>query len=183
MAAPAPFTDQPGSCFTCLMANKDSTQDLPYGDPRWFTDGDRALFLHELQHNGGDVKAALDAVNISPLVALRAYKSDPKFKAEWDESVEAASMLLEHHAIKRSTQGNQRTALNDKGEEVEITDKPSDKLLVTLLKARKPDVYSEKVRLADANGQPLQTRDGLIEAILLLAQGKGKSDDKETTGD
>lgn len=148
----------------------------PQGDPRWFSEGDRALFLHELQHNGGDVKEALDAVRVSPLVALRAYKSDPAFKAQWDEAIEAANFVLEHHAVKRATKGNVRTTIDNQGNQIEVEDRPSDKMLTTLLKARNPSVYSEKMQITGADGGPVQVRDALIGSILELMAKKGDKD-------
>lgn len=140
------------------------------------------LFLHRLMNNGGDVKDALDDVSVTPVVALRAYKSDPKFKAAWDEAMEAATTLIEHTAIRRAGY-TKRKVLDMNGNEVEVEDKPSDKMVQTMLKARKPDVYSDKIRVTGGDGGPLQVRDQLIEQILALAgKATGVKDEPESKG-
>jgi len=174
------FTGRGWRALLAGMAKTKLPVQPPYGDPAWFTEDLRVLFLHEIQNNGGNVKEALNTVQVSPLVALRAYKADPKFKAEWDESLEAATMVLESHAVKRATTGATRQVLDNQGNLVDIEDRPSDKLLETMLKARKPDLYSDKVRVTGADGGPVQVRDALIEKILDMAASRGKKTDGES---
>lgn len=138
--------------------------------PDDFGPAQRVLFIDRLSRTG-DVKEALDNVSVSPLAALRAYKDDPAFKAQWDEAMEAATLLLEAHAIKRGTKGHERKTLDNAGNLVTVESPPSDKLLIAALKARKPDMYSDKVRVTGADGGPLEVRDRLIESILLMSQG------------
>lgn len=144
--------------------------DSYFGSPDDFTEAQRVLFLYRLSTNGGDVKEALDDVSVSPVVAMRAYKASPEFKAAWDEAIEASNLVLESTALRRASY-TKRTVQSPTGEVIEVEDKPSDKMVTTLLKARKPEVYSDKLRLADADGGSLVgRRDALIEEILGLAK-------------
>jgi hypothetical protein len=141
-----------------------------FGSPDDFSEAQRVLFLYRLAHNGGDVKEALDDVQVSPVVAMRAYKASPEFKAAWDEAIEASNLVLESTALRRASY-TKRMVTDQSGNQVEVEDKPSDKMVTTLLKARKPEVYSDKIRLADADGGSLVgRRDALIEEILAMAK-------------
>lgn len=150
-----------------------------FGSPDEFDDARRVLFLHNLVRWGGDVKKSLDDVSVDPVVALRAYKADPVFKAAWDEAIEASNILIEHTAIRRAGYTT-RTVMDPNGNPVEVEDKPSDKLVQVMLKARKPEVYSERIQVTGKDGGPLQVRDQLIEQILELARAGVK--DAETKG-
>lgn len=142
------------------------------------------LFLYQLANNGGDVKEALDDVQVSPVVALRAYKASPEFKQAWDEALEASNLVLESTGLRRASYTT-RKVMDQNGNQVDVEDKPSDKMVLALLKARKPEVYSDKLRLADADGGSLVgRRDALIEEILAMAKAGvvvltgGKKDEK-----
>lgn len=147
-----------------------------FGTPADFSDAQRVLFLHSLSTNGGDVKAALDDVSVSLVIAHRAYNADPLFKAAWDEVMEASTWMLEHTALRRASYTT-RKAMDQQGNLVDVEDKPSDRMVQTLLKARRPEVYSERMQVTGKDGGPLQVRDQLIESILALA-GKSKGEDE-----
>jgi len=144
--------------------------DAYFGGPEEFSGAQRVLFLYRLSINGGDVKDALDDVGVSPVVAMRAYKAAPEFKAAWDEAVEASNLVLESTALRRASYTRRKT-VDQNGNEIEVEDRPSDRMVLGLLKARKPDVYSDRLRLADADGNSLNgRRDALIEEILGIAK-------------
>lgn len=147
-----------------------------FSDHSEFTGAQRILFLHRLVTNGGDIKEALDDVSVNPVVALRAYRADQQFKEAWDEAMEAATLLVEHTALRRASY-TKRKVMNQAGEEVEVEDKPSDRMVQTILKARKPEVYSDKLQVTGKDGGPVQVRDALIEQILtMLAAKEGNKD-------
>jgi len=165
-----PFAGRPGCVMLPGMPGPDATVIDYFADAAEFTEAQRILFLHRLVNNGGDIKDALDDVSVSPVVALRAYNASPQFKAAWDEAMNAATVLIEHTALRRASY-TKRKVLDQSGVEVEIEDKPADRMVQMMLKARKPDVYSDKLQVTGKDGGPLQVRDALIEQILALVAG------------
>ena len=80
-------------------------------------------FLSKMR-NSGNIRASCEAAHISRATAYRWRAQWSTFAAEWDEAKDDAVDWLDLEAWKRATQGQ------------------SDRLLMFLLKAHKPSVYS-----------------------------------------
>ena len=80
-------------------------------------------FLAKMR-NSGNIRASCEAAHISRATAYRWRSQWSTFAAEWDEAKDDAVDWLDLEAWKRATQG------------------ASDRLLMFLLKAHKPEVYS-----------------------------------------
>lgn len=77
----------------------------------------------------GNIRAACQQAGIARSTAYEARTSDPTFRREWDEAIEDAVDLLEIAARNRAISGG------------------SDRLMELLLKAHRPDVYGDRLRI------------------------------------
>ncbi|MDA1095621.1 MAG: hypothetical protein O3A25_20540 [Acidobacteria bacterium] len=91
--------------------------------------------------NSGNVRASCDAAGITRSVAYKSRNRHPAFAAQWDEALQDAIDTLEAVAWQRA-----RTGL-------------SDQVLLMLLRAHRPDLYSERLRIQ-------VTREQDIEALM-----------------
>lgn len=84
--------------------------------------------------------------------------ADPDFKVAFDEALVASTELLETEAYRRAHDGVLKPVFQG-GERVGSIREFSDTLLIFLLKARRPDVYRERVdlrqQLTGPDGGPL----------------------------
>jgi hypothetical protein len=85
----------------------------------------KKAYLEALQ-NSANVRAACQAASVSRASAYEAYHKDAKFAAQWDEALEGACDILEARAWERS--------------------KTSDAVLMFLLRAHRPQKYTEKIK-------------------------------------
>jgi len=107
-----------------------------------------------------DKRAFIDELNRLPSVAGAAKKSgftvrswyclrarDKSFAAEWDAAIEAGIPALEHAAMVRAFHGVERPIFQN-GQRVGSELVMSDRLAEVLLRAHKPERYSEKLMVA-----------------------------------
>lgn len=92
-------------------------------------EGWKRRFL-EVFEDSGLVTSACKASGISRAQAYRQRKADAVFAGAWAEIEEATVEKLEHVAYERATEG-------------------SDRLVEFLLKAKRPDVYRERLSIED----------------------------------
>lgn len=108
-----------------------------------------------------NVAAACRVVGISRQLAYVRRAEDPEFRDSWVEAVDVSIDLMEQIAHRRATTGEARTVvstrrrreLNAEGVLVVVAEETtetvethvSDSLLVTMLKAHRPDRYRERV--------------------------------------
>jgi hypothetical protein len=150
----------------------------PLGDPRWFTAADRLKFLDELAKNGGDAVNALltAAPNVSVLTLHNTLKRDKDFAALYEDSLEASTMVLRSAAVDRGVRGTPvvKYGKDENGNEVVEAKSfdPSDKLLEAELKARRPDLYSDKqrVEVTGKDGGAIAVKSALVTDILGLLE-------------
>jgi hypothetical protein len=82
-------------------------------------------FLEALR-NSANVRVACEKASIGRAAAYKAYHNNPAFAAQWDEALESACDILEARAWERS--------------------KTSDAVLMFLLRAHRPQKYTEKIK-------------------------------------
>jgi hypothetical protein len=103
------------------------------------------IFLRVLAETA-NLKLAANAAGYKNTAAInKARRSDEAFDAAVVEAAEAAADMLEAEAVRRATQGVKRNVYF-KGEIIDEEVIYSDSLLALLLKAAKPEKYSERVR-------------------------------------
>lgn len=103
----------------------------------------RAEFLRLLA-NGHTVKHAAAAVGLARGTFYKLRDRDEGFKAEWNEAQEAGTQTLEQEARRRAVEGVKRPVYQH-GALVGHVREYSDTLLIFLLKARRPEVYRERM--------------------------------------
>ena len=99
------------------------------------------MFLDRLR-NCGNVRLSCKAAGVPRRTAYNWRTKWTTFKTEWDEALEDACDMLEAEAWRRATDGQ------------------SDRLLMFLLKAHRPDKFKERAALehTGADGEPLVLR-------------------------
>ena len=102
----------------------------------------KAKFLKELAR-GGLVLAACDVAGVSKSTVYELRKSDAEFAAAWDDALERSADVLEAEARRRAVEGVVKPIYWN-GELIGTERVYSDQLLVTLLRGRRPEVFSER---------------------------------------
>jgi hypothetical protein len=105
----------------------------------------QAKFIQVFKQTG-IVRAAAEAAGIDRQRVYEYRDKHPKFAAEWAKAIDESTELLELHAIKRATLGEDEPIwMNSKqGPQLVGTKKvKSDRLLEFILRARKPHLYRE----------------------------------------
>ena len=133
--------------------------EMPRGFPddgHRLTDDARAAFLRVLRESC-NVSAAAREVGFARRSLYTLRERDEEFAAQWDEAVEEATDTLEREARRRAVEGTDRP-IYQRGELVGYEKQYSDTLMCLLLKAHRPQKFSEKhaVELTGASGGPVQ---------------------------
>lgn len=127
----------------------------------------------------GMVRKACDAVGISMQTAFRWRKDIPQFADMWDEASNVGTTLAEDEAWRRAVDGVDKPVYY-KGERIDTIKEHSDTLLVTILRARKPDVYRDNSRLELAGKLELSSMtDDDLRAELAALTHPDKRDDHD----
>lgn len=116
----------------------------------------KAAFLKELARRA-NVSAAAKKAKVARSTAYDWYRDDPEFAAAWDQAIEVAVDSLEHEAWRRAATGTLEPVFQ-KGEKVGAIRRYSDTLMVTLLKAHRPEKFKDRSQneLTGPGGAPLQ---------------------------
>src|SRR5690606_10953200 len=104
----------------------------------------KSRFLAELARMA-NVSAAAKKAGVPRSTAYDWYKADEAFAAGWDDAVEVAVDSLEKEAWRRARDGVLKPVYQ-KGEKVGQVREYSDQLMVTLLKAHRPEKYRERTQ-------------------------------------
>jgi hypothetical protein len=114
-----------------------------------FTKDRRVAFLRALA-DSGIVTIAAKIAGITRARVYQVRKEDPDFAAAWDEAEEQAADALEAEAWRRAVDGVPEPLVSagkivrdDDGQPIAIR-RYSDTLLVTLLKARRPERFKDR---------------------------------------
>lgn len=112
---------------------------------RQLTPEKRAKFFKALAKKG-NVSYACRSAKVSRFTVYQHRKEDPQFAAEWEEALELAIEALELEARRRAEEGT-RKPIYYKGGQVGYVREYSDTLLIFLLKAHRPAVYRENLKI------------------------------------
>jgi hypothetical protein len=117
---------------------------------------------------GGIVLRAAQETGVSRRTIYWWLADDPVFKAKFDLAIEDAADLLEAEARRRAEFGWEEPVYQG-GQQVGVVRKYSDALMITLLKAMKPDVYKDRVE-ADVISKATATIDPRSSSDAELAE-------------
>ena len=114
-----------------------------------FTPAKRRKFIRTLAATANVTRSAA-AVGVSRRHVYDVRAADPEFKRQWDDAINSGIDDLEGEAFRRARDGVPeplvsmgKVVRDDDGKPMMIR-KYSDTLMVTLLKAHRPDKYREK---------------------------------------
>lgn len=129
-----------------------------------------AAFLEAIAQGFSVTKACI----ISGLPRRTAYnhrKNVPVFAELWDDAIEAGTDRVEDEALRRAVEGTHDPVFYQ-GEQVGTITRYSDGLLVTLLKARRPEKYKDRQVHEHAGAVNIEgLRDSLESKFDRLAAG------------
>jgi hypothetical protein len=100
----------------------------------------------------GNVGLACRSVSIARKTAYAHREMFPDFAEKWDEAKESHTDDLEEMAARRALIAG------------------SDRMLIFLLRSRRPEIYREAVELTGRDGAPLQSSPGVV--IILPSNGR-----------
>ena len=101
------------------------------------------------------MSASAEAAGTSRRNAYKARYSSEAFAAKWDEAIASATDKLELEARRRAYSGVDEPVYY-KGQLIDTIKKYSDNLLITLLKAHRPEKFRERFEHTGADGGPLR---------------------------
>lgn len=136
-------------------------------------------FLQKLQSSAGNVSKAAKAAGISRASAYDHKGSDADFSQAWDNVIDYVVDTMEDELYRRSTKGTLEPIFY-KGEMVAKVRKFSDRLLEFGLKAKRPDIYRERL---DVNTNVTGSLDVNIEAAINDIYGIEDEQKPSSTGD
>ena len=125
---------------------------------RRFSIPKKKRFIEALARGGNVVQAAA-TVGVSHAHVYWVRKRDPAFAEQWEEALDMAMDGVESEMRRRAVDGWEEPVFY-RGEQVGAVRRYSDSLLVTLLKAHRPEKYRENYRVEQ---QP--SGNHLIEAL------------------
>lgn len=147
-------------------------------------------FLGELR-KGLTVSGAAKVIKVVRQTCYEHRANSPEFATAWDEAIEEGTDYLEDEARRRAAKGTLKPVFY-KGEKCGTIREYSDTLLIFLLKARRPEKFSERIRQEHSgpDGGPIpvedvstltdEQRSQRITALLELARARR---DQQTAGD
>ncbi|HXH11169.1 MAG TPA: terminase [Alphaproteobacteria bacterium] len=103
------------------------------------------VFLAHLRQTANVTEAA-QMINMARRSLYDARERDPEFAKQWDDAVEEATDALEREARRRAVEGWDEPVFY-KGQLQGYIRRYSDRMLELLLRAHRPDKFSERVNL------------------------------------
>lgn len=103
-------------------------------------------FFKRLRLNFGNVSRAAELAGFSRFTAYEHKKADPEFSARWDAIIEGLADDAEKELHRRAVKGVMEPKFY-KGKKVANVRKFSDQLLMFMLKAKRPDIYRERMQM------------------------------------
>jgi hypothetical protein len=126
-----------------LLDMPEGTQGTPKGNR--VPEGWRKVFLKSLARTGS-VKASAKFAGVGRRFAYKHKAGDAKFSAAWDNAIESAIDLMEAEARRRAMKGMLKPGFY-KGEKCGSVREYSDRLLMFLLKAYRPERFRDNFNL------------------------------------
>ncbi|HMB75485.1 MAG TPA: hypothetical protein VKN76_03740 [Kiloniellaceae bacterium] len=114
----------------------------------------RARFLEVLSEHAIVGRAAA-AAGASRSAFYRWRREDPDFAADWDEAVDLGISALEDEALRRALEGEETPVFHG-GKQIGVTRKLSERLLIFMLKARRPEIYGDRATAPAAERRAAQ---------------------------
>lgn len=118
----------------------------------------------------GTLSAAAKAVNIDRKSHYLWLETDEEYAERWEDAQEQYTEKLEREAGRRAVEG-QDVGVYFQGQKVGVEKRPSDILLMFLLKARKP-IYRDRTEITGANGGPLTVQAMRPDALSRLTDAQ-----------
>jgi hypothetical protein len=144
-------------------------------------------FLETLRR-GGHVTRAANVAGVTRQAAYKARQQDEQFAAAWADAIEESIETLERVAVRRATVGEERPVFY-RGKIVGKVRHVSDTLLIFLLKAKRPTVYRDNVKVDhEQTGDVPLTQNVVVELVpedevraevaRILAEANGYGDEE-----
>ncbi len=143
------------------------------------TDHDTNIFLAELAQSG-NVSASARRAGIARGRLYKLKASDKKFAEAWAMAIEEAADLLASEAMRRAIEGFEEVKYF-KGEPVGTVRKYSDQLLMFLLKAYRPGMFSQHADNAATTSMEKNTHHHATSSLLKKMETLIKEDDTDGT--
>lgn len=123
-------------------------------------------FLNALM-DGASVSDAARKAGVGRQTVYDWRKADPDFALAWNQAVDIGTDALEDEAQRRGKDGVEEPVYQG-GKQVGVVRKYSDTLLIFLLKARRPNIYRERVsaEIGGPDGKPLPAVNAGVTLVL-----------------
>lgn len=118
----------------------------PEGPQRGLDEASLKNFLHYLAFSGS-VTYASGRAGIERRTLYRRKADDEAFAAQWEEALQLGIDRLQDDAMRRALHGTERAVFRN-GQRVGSVQQYDNRLLQFLLKAHRPEVYSERGKSA-----------------------------------
>lgn len=105
-----------------------------------------AEFLAEIRETGGNITKAAERIGVGRQTVYDWKAAHADFSAQWDEALTSSIEDLEQEAKRRAFSGTDEPVFY-KGQKCGLIRKYSDTLLIFLLKAHKPAMYREQLKI------------------------------------
>jgi len=138
----------------------------------------RAQFLETLAATA-NVSRAIEATKAERTAIYAWRNEDPEFAKDWDAALDLGTDALEDEAVRRAHEGVDKPVYQG-GKHVGDVREYSDTLLITLLKARRPEKFKDRssTELTGKDGGAIEIADarqrnlGLIDLVARRAAGE-----------
>jgi hypothetical protein len=108
-------------------------------------DPDKDIIFLAILAAGSSVSAACRAAGYARSSAYHWRKTDADFAQDWAQAREEGTDLLEDEALRRASVGVEKPVYYQ-GQKIGVTHDPSDRLMIFLLQARRPDIYRDRLK-------------------------------------
>lgn len=112
------------------------------------TDKKREEFLDYLR-GGWSITASAGRISVSRQAVYALRQSDRDFARQWEDAYESGTDIFEDEVKRRAVEGTEKPVFYQ-GEIVGHIKEYSDTLLIVALKARRPELYREQVKVITA---------------------------------
>lgn len=119
----------------------------------------------------GNVTRSAEAAKVQRKSAYRARDRDPDFAARWNDALDQAGDRLEGEALRRAVEGWDEPVFQ-RGEQVGVIRRYSDKLLIELLRAHRPARFRSRLQ---SGQEDVRNRVTIYKRIFLPDNGRQRN--------